>query len=68
MGFKLVELGLVDQAHDRSGPFAGAQTPGKQAVLPPEWDRPDDVFHSIVVERRIAVSHEARRKRPATQP
>lgn len=41
-----VELGRVDQAHDRGGALVGAQAAGEQPVLPPERDGPDAVLRS----------------------
>lgn len=62
-----VHLRRADQAHDRRGALAGAQTAGEQPVVAPERDRPDPVLDPVVVGRQVAIAEVARERRPALQ-
>ena len=57
----------LDQAHDRRGPFATAQRPGKQPVRASERPWPYLVLHLIVVDRHSPIVQVARQRYPAFQ-
>jgi len=62
-----VELCRVHQAHDGCCPLARAQASREQPVVAPERDRPDLVFHPIVVNGQVSVVDVARQRCPSVQ-
>lgn len=65
VGIKAVELGRVDEAHHRRGPFARTQAAGEQPALPTERDGTDAVLHPVVVDGQVPVIEVAGQRRPA---
>ena len=51
-----VELGGLDQAHDRGRTLAGTQTPGEEPVLPPGGNRANAILDPIVVDRHLTIA------------
>ena len=50
-----VELGRLDQTHDRGGPLARRFGTGEQPVLAPQRDGPDRVLDRIIIDRVGAI-------------
>ncbi len=57
----------LDQAHDRRGPLATAQRPGKQPVRAPECPWPYLVLDLIVGDGHSHIVQVARQRYPAFQ-
>ena len=62
-----VEFGRLDQTHDGSGAFAGAQAAGKQPVLSTRGNRSDTVLDPVIVDWHLTVAEIMDQGRPALE-
>ena len=60
-----IELGGLDEAHDRGGAFAGAQATGEEPILAAERDGPDTVLDPVVVDWHLTIVEIMNQGRPA---
>jgi len=67
IGIVTIELGRLDQAHDRRGSLARHQRFREQPVLPARRPRADLLLVQVVVDRQCGVAQVARECAPAVQ-
>ena len=62
-----IELGTLDETHDRSAALARTQRTGKQPVVAPDGNRPDLVLDMVVIHRQLPIGDETRKRLPASE-
>ena len=66
-GLVPIQARRLDQAHDRRGPFAGAQGTGKEPVFAANGNRPDLVLDPVIIDRHVSIGQVMGERRPALE-